>query len=365
MTCQGMVEASIREGADASLLAQQLDGRLASVDSLRTAARVRLACILYVDEALRDLGTFDFVASHLFSAAGRHASAVAELLRLIKRLDDLHTEVQGMITSPYLATTLLYNVLCWWSLYLNRCVTASSSEDVRAARATVPFSLEPILLKFEGGRYVGPLLQLPLTELVSGICDSDGGDTGGGDSGSNGKGGKEEGRDGDSGGGSGSSRGGDGRKSGGAVWGGAVGGGAGSTTVPFSLDPILLKLEGGHYVGPLLPLPLADLVSGRRDSDSDGTGVSGSGSNSKGGKGEVRGVSDSGGGSGGSRCGYGGKSGGVVCGGAGGGGGGVGSTAGMRLRYDAHLTALSLWDGKNSRTILEGTVLPTVQSPVL
>ena len=38
MTRQGMVEASTREGADASLLAQQLDGRLALVESLRTAS---------------------------------------------------------------------------------------------------------------------------------------------------------------------------------------------------------------------------------------------------------------------------------------------------------------------------------------
>ena len=29
------------------------------------------------------------------------------------------------------------------------------------------------------------------------------------------------------------------------------------------LDPILLELEGGRYVGPLLPLPLAELVNGK------------------------------------------------------------------------------------------------------
>ena len=57
-------------GADASLLEQQLDGRLASADSLRMTARIRLAVIPSADEALRDLGTFAFVASHLFSAWG-------------------------------------------------------------------------------------------------------------------------------------------------------------------------------------------------------------------------------------------------------------------------------------------------------
>ena len=85
-----------------------------------------------------------------------------------------------MITTPHLATTLLYDVLCWWSLYLNRCVTASSSEDVGEAGETLLFSLEPILLNLEGGRYVGPLfpLPLPLAELVSGRCGGGGGNGG-------------------------------------------------------------------------------------------------------------------------------------------------------------------------------------------
>ena len=73
LTRQGTVEASTRGGADASLLAQQLDGRLASADSLRTAARVRLAAIPSAEESLRDLGTFAFFASHLFSAGRRHS----------------------------------------------------------------------------------------------------------------------------------------------------------------------------------------------------------------------------------------------------------------------------------------------------
>ena len=54
LTRQGSVEASTRGGADASLLAQQLDGRLASAELLRMAARVCLAVITSADEALRD-----------------------------------------------------------------------------------------------------------------------------------------------------------------------------------------------------------------------------------------------------------------------------------------------------------------------
>ena len=128
VTRHGLLEASTCGGTDASTLAQKLDRRLASAESLQMAARVRLAVIPSADEALRDLGTFTFVASHLFSAGGRHSSAVAELLRLVERLEELHTEVQGMISFPHLATTLLYDVSRRWSQYLNRCMAASASE---------------------------------------------------------------------------------------------------------------------------------------------------------------------------------------------------------------------------------------------
>ena len=96
-------------GVGTSLLVQQLDGRLASTNSPRTSARVRLAYIPSADEALHVLGTFSFAyfTSHLFYAAGRHASAVADLLRLIEIIEDLQTEVQGTITSLHLATILL------------------------------------------------------------------------------------------------------------------------------------------------------------------------------------------------------------------------------------------------------------------
>ena len=62
---------------------------------MRMTPRVRFAVIPSADEALRDLGTFVFVASHLFSAGVRHLSSVVELLRFIERLEELHTEVRG------------------------------------------------------------------------------------------------------------------------------------------------------------------------------------------------------------------------------------------------------------------------------
>ena len=43
------------------------------------AARVCLAIILSADKALLDLGTFDFVDSHLFYTGGRHSSDVVEI----------------------------------------------------------------------------------------------------------------------------------------------------------------------------------------------------------------------------------------------------------------------------------------------
>ena len=70
MTRKGKVEALTRGGLDAFLLVQQLDGRLASVDSLHTSSRVCLTVISSADEALCNLGTFAFVAYHLFSVGG-------------------------------------------------------------------------------------------------------------------------------------------------------------------------------------------------------------------------------------------------------------------------------------------------------
>ena len=94
-------------GSDASLLDQHQDGRLALVDSLLMASRVRLSTIPSVEEALLNLGTFAFVSFHLFYAGGQNLSVIADLLRLIGIPEDLHTEVQGMSSSPHLANTSL------------------------------------------------------------------------------------------------------------------------------------------------------------------------------------------------------------------------------------------------------------------
>ena len=57
-------------------------------------------------------------------------SAVMEILHLVEGVEELRTEVQGIITSPCLATTLMYDVLSQWSLYLNRCVDLSVLESL-------------------------------------------------------------------------------------------------------------------------------------------------------------------------------------------------------------------------------------------
>ena len=112
----------------------------------------------------------------------------------------------------------------------------------------------------------------------------------------------------------------------------------GSNT-PLSIYPILLELEGGCYVGPIFPGPFADLLV-ILSPDEDGSNVGGgSGSGSGGGNGGGRGS-----------------------GSGGGGGGGVKIEKGWRpwggrevwVRYNAHLTALSIWYMENSRTLLEG-----------
>ena len=63
---------------------------------------------------------------------------------------------------------------------MNRCVTASFSEDAGAPEAMVPFSVDPILLELKGGKYVKLLLLAALLELVSGRCDGGIGGSGGG-----------------------------------------------------------------------------------------------------------------------------------------------------------------------------------------
>ena len=191
LTLQVSVKVSTCGGADAYLLAQQLDGRLASADSLQIFTRVCLDFIPSADKALRYLGLFVFVVLHLLSTGKRHSSAVAKLLHLIERLEELHKNVQGMISSPHLATTLLYHVSRRCSHYLSRFVVVSASQVVEAPGGSAPFFLEPILVDLEGVRYINPILPVSLANLVA-VTQSAGGvppQSCGGGSNSNGCGG--------------------------------------------------------------------------------------------------------------------------------------------------------------------------------
>ena len=65
------------------------------------------------------------------------------------------------------------------------------------------------------------------------------------------------------------------------------------TNTPFLLDPILVDLEGGRYVGPILTVPLADLLAGQRldgvcGNSGGGRGNSGDGNGSSGNSGSGR-----------------------------------------------------------------------------
>ena len=73
-----------------------------------------------------------------------------------------------MISSPHLSTTLIYDVPQWWSLYLNRCVAVLESEALEAPGDNVPFTLDPILLELEVGRYVRPVLPGTLSDILVG-----------------------------------------------------------------------------------------------------------------------------------------------------------------------------------------------------
>ena len=96
---------------------------------------------------------------------------------------------------------------------------------------------------------------------------------------------------------------------------------------PFLLEPILLDLEGGHYMGLILPESLTCLLGGQRTPNSGGSSGSSSVKNFKGQR---------------------------LWGGG----------ARVQVRYDAHLPVLYLRDGENLRTLLAGTVLPTLNGQV-
>ena len=106
-------------------------------------------------------------------------------------------------------------------------------------------------------------------------------------------------------------------------------------SIPFYLEPILVDLEGGRYISPIIPASLSDLFAGSQ------------------------------------------PAGGITLKGVGGSGGGgvskkplpmvvaTGGSTRVRVPYDAHLPSLSLWYGKNLRSILMWAVLPTLCGHVI
>ena len=71
-----------------------------------------------------------------------------------------------MVSSPHLATTLLYGVSQRWSLYINRCVDVSASKALESPGANLSFSINTIPFDLEWGRYVGQILPGPLKDLL-------------------------------------------------------------------------------------------------------------------------------------------------------------------------------------------------------
>ena len=112
-------------------------------------------------------------------------------------------------------------------------------------------------------------------------------------------------------------------------------------SVPFSLEPIMVEIEEGRYIGPFLPVSLYELVAGRRSTGEGAPQSGGGGSNGDDGGGRNKKPL-------------------TKVDATGGRGGGF-----KQARYDAHLPSLSLWDGENSRFILVGVVLPIPHSHVL
>ena len=77
-------------------------------------------------------------------------------------MEELHTKVQVTITTPHISTAMIFGMSRCWSLYHNMCVVDPSSENMVTPGEMLPFYLETIILKMEGGRYVGPLFTVAL-----------------------------------------------------------------------------------------------------------------------------------------------------------------------------------------------------------
>ena len=60
----------------------------------------------------------------------------------------------------------MYDMLWQYPKYPNRYVSASYSEDLVPTVEAVPFFLEEIITKLEGGKYMGLILVTALLRLV-------------------------------------------------------------------------------------------------------------------------------------------------------------------------------------------------------
>ena len=76
--------------------------------------------------------------------------------------------MQGIISSPHLATIIIYNMLQRWSQYFNSCMAASASDVVEVPGSRVPFSIKPIMVELGGGCYIRQILTIFLADLVAG-----------------------------------------------------------------------------------------------------------------------------------------------------------------------------------------------------
>ena len=109
-------------------------------------------------------------------------------------------------------------------------------------------------------------------------------------------------------------------------------------SVPFSLEQILVKLEGGRYIGPILPVSLFDLVTGRWSVGGGAPKIGGGGSNGgSGGRNKIPLTKVH----------------------------AMGGPAQVWARYDAHLPSMYFWDGDKLRSILSGEFLPNLHSHII
>ena len=92
---------------------------------------------------------------------------VTEILDLIYNMEDIHTEEQGMITTPNFTMPLLFGVSERWFQCINQRMVEYSSKDLIYPEVAVPSYLDRHLQDLDGGQYVGQILFDAFSELAS------------------------------------------------------------------------------------------------------------------------------------------------------------------------------------------------------